>query len=1207
MSPASSVDAVDVFINRWTSREGGAERANYQMFLAELCDVLGVRRPDPAGAERERNDYVFERAVRPRDGDAATAHKRIDLYKKNAFILEAKQSRLPGKQKAIPGQLSMLAEEPADLGRRGIARGWDVMMKNARQQAESYVFLLDPDHPAPPFIIVCDVGHCLELYADFTGTGRAYSHFPDRNGYRVYLQDLRTEATRTLLKRIWQEPHGLDPSKEAARVTRDIAKRLAQVSKSLEERGCDAEDVAHFLMRCLFTMFAEDVALLPPDSFKAILEKSVVDPEHFPHRLKALWQQMEKGDEFSHVIETRVRHFNGGLFKDTTVFDLGREEIGELLAAAKYSWTEVDPAIFGTLLEQALDRTERRKLGAHYTPRAYVQRLVQATVMEPLRDDWQTALRKAEHAKETGDEKAAIAIVHAFHRRLCTTRVLDPACGTGNFLYVSLELMKKLEGEVLETLAQLGEPESMGLDRETVDPHQFLGLELNPRAAAIAELVVWIGFLQQHYRNRTGHPSEPILRAFQTINFGRRQGYDAVLTWDGYPVPQVMEKDGKRIETYPNARRPEWPEAEFIVGNPPFIGGKDLRARLGDAYTEALWAAHRHMNDSADLVMYWWDHAAEILTAKNSLLRRFGFVTTNSITQEFSRRVMKKRMEAKTPVSLVMAIPDHPWTKAAADSAAVRIAMTVATKGEQDGVLLEVTCEDALDTDQPYLQFSSSIGRINPDLSIGHDLSNLQELEATRSLAHKGVQLNGEGFILDEKTALNWSSHSLLYAGLIKKFINGRDVVGAPRGVFVIDTDDYSDEFLRKNAPIIYNHLLGTVKPERDLNRRDIRRIKWWRYGEPAPRLREALVNIKRYICTSRTAKHKIFSFYDKDFLPESKVIAIAINDSLHLGILSSRPHITFALHTGGWLGAGNDHTYNHTECFNKFPFPDPSETLKAEIRAVAEELDAFRKSRQAEHPKLTLTQMYNVLEKLKVMEAARTGSPSSLWGGARGGGAGASISEHGAGTPLSISPPQGGRGLAAPDHGSPSCASGSPGMTQGEPVVLTPDEERIKDQGLILILKELHERLDRLVFQAYGWPDNLTDEEILERLVALNAERAPEEAAGLVRWLRPDYQIPRFARGTATRTEELDLTANVVAIDRSLPAFPKDRHEDSLAVEHALLSAGRPMDAAALARGFKRGGKRIEPRVEQALVTLVRYGRIATTPDGRYLARKVA
>jgi hypothetical protein len=425
---------IDAFISRWTAREGGAERANYQMFLTELCTILEVPHPDPSGGNYKYNDYAFERAVRPRDSDATAAPKRIDLYKKNAFILEAKQSRLPGKGKAIPGQLSLPADEPIDLGKRSIAKGWDVMMKNAKRQAESYVFLLDADHPAPPFVIVCDVGHCLELYADFTGTGRAYSHFPDRNRFRIYLQDLRDEKIRMLLKRIWQEPHALDPSKEAARVTRDIAKRLAQVSKALEERGCNAEDVAHFLMRCLFTMFAEDVALLPPDSFKALLLKSVDDPAHFPHRLKALWQQMETGDEFSHVVETRVRHFNGGLFKDTTVFPLGREEIGELLAAANYSWTEVDPAIFGTLLEQALDKTERRKLGAHYTPRAYVQRLVEATIMEPLREDWQNSLRKAEHAKETGDEKAAIAIVRAFHRQLCATRVLAPAGGTGNFL-----------------------------------------------------------------------------------------------------------------------------------------------------------------------------------------------------------------------------------------------------------------------------------------------------------------------------------------------------------------------------------------------------------------------------------------------------------------------------------------------------------------------------------------------------------------------------------------------------------------------------------------------------------------------------------------------------------------------------------------------------------------------------------------------------
>jgi hypothetical protein len=1186
MFPAApSSDTAETFIRRWTAREGGAERANYQMFLSELCDILGVQRPDPAGAERGQNDYVFERAVQPRDSDTNVAPKRIDLYRKNAFILEAKQSRLPGKQKAIPGQLSTLADEPVDLGKRSIARGWDVMMRNARQQAESYVFLLDSDHPAPPFVILCDVGHCLELYADFTGTGRAYSHFPDRNGFRIYMEDLRKEETRTLLKRIWDEPHSLDPSKEAARVTRDIAKRLAQVSKALEERGCNVEDVAHFLMRCLFTMFAEDVELLPPDSFKGLLQKSVADPTHFPHRLQALWQQMEKGEPFSHVIEARVRHFNGGLFKDTTVFDLGREEIGELLAASNYSWTEVDPAIFGTLLEQALDKSERRKLGAHYTPRAYVQRLVEVTVMAPLREDWQIALRKAEQAKEDEDEKAAVAAVRAFHQQLCATRVLDPACGTGNFLYVSLELMKKLEGEVLETLAQLGEPESMGLDREAVDPHRFLGLELNPRAAAIAELVVWIGYLQQHYRTRTGHPSEPILRAFENINFGKRQGYDAVLTWDGYPLPQVVEKDGRRIETYPNARRPAWPEAEFIVGNPPFIGGKDLRARLGDAYTEALWAAHKHMNDSADFVMYWWDRAAESLTAKKTPLRRFGFVTTNSITQEFSRRVIKKRMEAKTPVSLVIAIPDHPWTKAAADSAAVRIAMTVAAKGEQEGVLREVVRERGLETDEPVVELVERAGRINPDLTVGVDVTSAAPLLANGGLCSPGVKLHGSGFIVtpEEARHLGLGKREGLEEH-IWRYRNGKDLASTPRGVMVIDLYPLQQDDVREKFPEIYQHVLSKVKPERDMNNMPFRKKYWWWFGSTHEMYRSFTKDLARFVSTPETSKHRWFTFLDSSIRADNMLVNFGSSDAFYLGILSSRLHVSWALRAGGWLGMGNDSRYSKSRVFDPFPFPDTPESLKAEIRAVAEELDAFRKARQAEHPKLTLTQMYNVLEKMKAMEAASP-SPSSP-----------DLSQGSASSSATVRQDVDGRN-------APPNKSGH-GV---EEIALTPDEERIKDEGLVLILKELHERLDRLVFQAYGWPADLTDEEILERLVALNAERAKEEAAGHVRWLRPDYQIPRFAKGTAAKTSELDLGENVVSIDRSKPTFPKDRYEQPLEVEAMLLKSGSPMDAAALAHCFKNGGKKIEPRVIQVLTTLARYGRITALGDGRYAARRAA
>lgn len=732
---------VEAFIARWQGREGGQERANYALFLPELCAVLGLAPPEPASASSESNDYVFERAVKEIGRDGAVSSKRIDLYKRDSFILEAKQSRFAGAKK--------LADAPTDAGaktrgRRGADRAWDVLMMNARRQAEDYVRLLPATHEPPPFVLVCDVGHCIEVYANFRRDGKAYDQFPDRASFRIYLEDLRDAAVRERLKSIWTEPMTLDPSRHAARVTRDIAERLAAVSKALEKESHATEEVAMFLMRVLFTMFAEDVGLLPEDCFKALLKECEADPGIFPAMLEDLWRAMDEGG-FTATIKAKVRRFNGEFFKNRRALPLDKAAIGELRAAAEYNWRDVEPAIFGTLLEQALDPVERRRLGAHYTPRAYVERLVIATIIDPLRGEWAQVLSTAERQKAAARGKDAAATVKAFHDKLCDTRVLDPACGTGNFLYVSLELMKRLEGEVLEALADLGGQEALiGLEGHSVDPHQFLGLEINPRAAAIAELVLWIGHLQWHVRTRGGQPSEPILRAFKNI-----RALDAVLTWDGYPAPQWI--DG--AEAYPIPHMPEWPKAEFIVGNPPFIGGKDLRARLGDAKTEALWAAHPHMNESADFVMYWWDRAADILLRKGTALRRFGFVTTNSISQVFQRRVMERYLAAKKPLSLVMAIPDHPWTKADRDSAAVRIAMTVAANGKREGLLREVTGEEGIDTDAPIITFQDQIGTINSDLTVGVDVGEAIELVANSHLCSNGMKPLGGGFILSASEA----------------------------------------------------------------------------------------------------------------------------------------------------------------------------------------------------------------------------------------------------------------------------------------------------------------------------------------------------------------------------------------------------------------------------------------------------------------------
>ncbi|WP_287988712.1 type IIL restriction-modification enzyme MmeI [Acidiphilium sp.] len=436
------------FIARWGDREGGAERANYAMFLSELCDVLEVPRPDPASATTEDNDYVFERAVRKTAIDGANSSGRIDLYKRDCFVLEAKQTRQKGGKKEVALELDLFGDmSPGPArGRKagGGASGFDVLMFNAHRQATDYARALPVEHGWPPFILVCDVGNVIEVYADFSGQGKTYAQFPARRGFRITLDQLRDPAIRDRLRRIWTDPQSLDPARHAARVTRDIAARLAAVSRALEAEH-EREEVALFLMRCLFTMFAEDCGLLPPDAFKTILRRCEADPDLLGPTIGQLWEVMDKGG-IALAIHARVPRFNGEFFRDQTVLPLSREAIGELRRAAEHDWREVDPSIFGTLLEQALDPDERRALGAHYTPRAYVERLVVATMIEPLRAEWAGALATAERQHADGREKAALATVSAFAEKLCGLRVLDPACGTGNFLYVALELLKRLEG-----------------------------------------------------------------------------------------------------------------------------------------------------------------------------------------------------------------------------------------------------------------------------------------------------------------------------------------------------------------------------------------------------------------------------------------------------------------------------------------------------------------------------------------------------------------------------------------------------------------------------------------------------------------------------------------------------------------------------------------------------------------------------------------
>jgi hypothetical protein len=811
-------------------------------------------------------------------------------------------------------------------------------------------------------------------------------------------------------------------------------------------------------MRCIFTMFAEDVGLLPERIFTDALEQHwIPNPPGFPVQIETLWRAMNEGTAFGFV--GKLLRFNGGLFASPTSLPLQKPDLEKLHRAAKHDWSQVEPAIFGTLLERALSNKERHKLGAHYTPRAFVERLVKPTIEEPLRAEWDVVRTQVRTLVEAGKTKDAIAATHGFHHKLVTTRVLDPACGSGNFLYVTLDLFKRLESEVLALLHDLGETQEL-LETERVTPAQFLGIEVKRWAKEIAELVLWIGYLQWHYRThgRLRPPPEPVLQ-----NYGNIECRDAVLAWDrieleldGHAKPRTRW-DGESykrspvtgedvpddaaqvpIERYVNPRKAAWPSADFIVGNPPFLGSKRMRLVLGDGYVEALRATHPDVPESSDLVLYWWDTAATLVGTGG--LVRSGLITTNSISQPFGRRIIDRHAAT---TSLAFAIPDHPWVDSET-SAAVRIAMTVLRSGPGRGVLETVASEGRSDADHTNITFDVQRGAIHSNLRIGASLDAAVPLRANEGLASQGVILCGSGFQVSpqEATALGLGTVQGLERH-IRPYVNGRDFVGRRRDVMVIDMFGLSESDVRQAFPAAYQWLLERVKPARDSNPRATYRERWWIFCEPRSALRAATAGIPRYCATCLVGKHPIFHLVERDVLADARMVVVAVGDAPSFGVLSSSVHGVWALAAGGRMGVGNDPVYNKTRCFDPFPFPLASELQAARIGSLGERIAAHRKQQQSEHPDLLMTGMYNVLEKLR---------------------AGAE---------------------------------------------LTAKERVINEHGLVSLLRQLHDELDAAVFDAYGWPHDLTDEQILERLVTVNAERAEEERNGLIRWLRPEFQNP--------------------------------------------------------------------------------------------------
>jgi hypothetical protein len=1143
---------VESFIAAWRDT-GGSELANTQSFINGLCGILNVSPPRGSRTNDSLNDYVFERRVFQDNGDGTESFGRIDCYKRNNFILEAKQGSDADRMAANNHEmdLDLFGQTASQRVKRGTARrgtpAWIRAMVQAKGQAERYAKALPVDHGWPPFLLIVDVGYCIEVYADFTGTGKAYAQFPDRSGFRIMLEDLRNDRVLERLHAIWEDPKSLNPAASAAKATREIAALLATVARRLESRGHSAESTSAFLTRVLFTFFAEDTNLIPRNSFSDLLKAQRGHSQSLHHQLSALWEAMDKGG-FSPALGTMMRRFNGYLFKEHEAIPIDADELEVLIQAAMADWTLVEPAIFGTLLERALDPKEQAKLGAHYTPRAYVERLVMPTIIEPLRADWLGVRAAAVKLLEAGDTSEARRHVESFHAELAQQKVLDPACGTGNFLYVAMARMKELESEVLDLLSDLGDHQYVAeISGHTITPENFLGIEVNPRAAAIAQLVLWIGYLQWHFRvaGKNQMPAEPILRDIRTI-----ETRDALLAWDsrtlargddGEPLTiwdgstmkshpasgQLVPDDTAQIHVYryDNPRRATWPKTNFIIGNPPFIGNKRMRERLGDGYTETLRHTYDSVAETVDIVMYWWAIAASAVATGES--RRFGFITTNSITQPFNRVVVEA-----AKCRILFAVPDHPWVDGV-DGAAVRIAMTCG--GLESGPVTLETVLSETDIPDGYSERSVTIRtqsaeHLNADLTVGVDVQNTGSLKANRDIAIQGMNPLGLGFRLDGNELKVMGIDAKKLPPNLRPYLIGRDLVQRPEHKWVIDFFGLTEQEAANANPQLYQRILTTVKPERDQNRRVVRRENWWLFGENAPTLRRGIEGLGRFVCTCRTAKHRIFVFVPANYVVDAKIVGIALDDAFHLAVLSSRIHQVWAFRTGAWLGVGNDSNYNHAICFNRFPFPsDFSPELQSRIRAEGEALDTVRKQVLSDNPDLTLTGLYNVLESLR---AGRS---------------------------------------------------------------LSPEERDVHDRGLVSLIRRHHESIDQYVADAYKWPADMSSEELLGRLVTLNKERVIEEERGLVRWLRPEFQ----AAGEAPVAQALELEEIASpATPRKHVPWPQSLPDQITTVATMLRAAATPMSPRDIARLFD--GKR-PSTIEPVLKALTAVGQARYLADGRY------
>ena len=998
------------FKKKW-SRYQGKESSAYQEHFNDLCRLLEQKTPaeaDPSGTEF----FCFQKRV----------VKDAEL-----FDIETPSNSEPEER----GFADVWKKEFFAWEYKGKKKDLDAAYRQLLRYRES---LLNP-----PLLVVCDFDRYI-VKTNFNGTVQ--------EAYEFTNDEIDQPQNWRILRALFENPSDLKPKHTTAEVTEELAAKIAEVAKSLQKREsveiADATTrkqvnfaqrknlrIARFLNRIVFCFFAEDSGLLPPRLFTEIVKTALDDEKQFAAACENLFHVMAKGGMFG---KDKIRHFNGHLFEEATVFELNEAELKILVEAAEADWQYIQPSIMGTLFERALDENQRAQLGAHYTSETDIRTLVEPVLMSPLRREWSAlkgeltpAIPKGKGSKEQREQIAA------FLKKLSSVTVLDPACGSGNFLYVSLQLLLGLEKEVITFATQLD------FDfKPQASVEQLKAIEINPYAYELAQVSVQIGFLQWRRDNGFDNDRTPVLRVLAGF-----ENKDALMH-------ETFKKKAKNLKA---AREEEhqsqdnlfkvyveraWPECDVIVGNPPFLGGSRLWEELGREYQKELWRIYRNrVPGFADLCCYWFEKARQQI--EDGKCKRAGLLATQGIRGGANREVLES---IKKSGDIFFAESSRDWILA---GAAVNVSMIGFDNGSEKYRTLD----------------GVEVAEINPSLTSFGDVSQAAKLNANADLSFIGTKKAGK-FELDDETARKLladpNPSGKPNSDIIKPWLDGFAVAKRISTEWIIDCGLAMslETFVGYVQP--HNRALELVKPDRDNNNRKLYREKWWLHAETRPGLRRNCLVKKRYLATVRHSKYRTFIWADSIFIPDDGVFAFARDDDYFFGVLHSHFHEVWALKQGTHLEDRPRYTPN--TCFETYPFPRSTPVQEAAIAAAGKELNDLRE-RWLNPPEWTVE---------KILEFP--GSVTGPWS----------------------------------RYVAPQTVDAKTGVGTVRYPRLEPKDAdcaaKLKKRTLTNLYNErpawldlAHKKLDAAVAAAYGWPADLTDEQILEKLLALNLERAAEEA----------------------------------------------------------------------------------------------------------------